>query len=66
MPDKSSTDQLAAVVENQIVILNNPPLPTPFLQRGDPTYDAIRQLQIIFNIPNNNNDTCTNNGTNNL
>ena len=65
MPETSSADRLAAVVEDLIAVLNNPHPPTPFLQRGDPTNDAIRQFRVIFDIPNNNSDTRTNNGTNN-
>ena len=65
MPETSSADRLATVVEDLIAVLNNPHPLTPFLQRGDPTNDVIRQLRVIFNIPNKNNDTRTNNETNN-
>ena len=41
MPETSSADRLATVVEDLIAVLNNPHPPTPFLQRGDPTNDAI-------------------------
>ena len=51
MPETSSTDRLAAVVEDLINILQNPHPPTPFLQKGDPTNDAIKQLRIIFKVP---------------
>ena len=65
MPETSSAARLAVVVEDLIAVLNNPHPPTRFLQRGDPINDAIRQLRVIFNIPNNYSDTRTNNGTNN-
>ena len=52
MPETSSTDRLETVVEDRINILQNPHPPTPFLQKGDPTNDAIKQLRIIFKVPN--------------
>ena len=65
MPKTSSTNRLAAVVEDLITTLQNPHPLTPFLQRGDLTSDAIKQLQIIFNAPNNSNNVTNNNNNNN-
>ena len=61
MPETSSTNRLVAVVEDLITMLQNPHPPTPFLQRGDPTNDAVQQLQVIFNVPNNSNNDTNNN-----
>ena len=61
MPETSSANQLVEVVEGLITALQNPHPPTPFLQRGDLTNGAIRQLRIIFNIPNNNNNDFSDN-----
>ena len=64
IPETSSANRLvAAVVEDLITILQNSHPPTPFLQRSDPTNDAIKQLRIIFNVPNNN-DNVTNDNNN--
>ena len=57
MPETSSADRLAAVVEDLITILQKTHPPTPFLQKGDPTNDAIKQLQIICNVPDTDNLT---------
>ena len=65
MQETSSADRQAAVVEDLISVLQNPHPPTPFLQKGDPPNDAIKQLQIIFNVPDINNVTDNNNRTNN-
>ena len=62
MPETSSANQLAAAVEDLITTLQNPHPPTPFLQRRNPTNDAICQLKIIFNVPNQNKN---NSGSNN-
>ena len=65
MPGTSSADRLAAVlVVDLITILQNPHPPTSFLQKGDPTNDAIEQLQIISNVPNT--DNVTDNNKNNI
>ena len=65
MPETSSSDRLAAVVEDLINILQNPHPPTPFLQKGDPTNDAIKQLRIIFKVPDTVTVTDNNNRPNN-
>ena len=64
MPTTSSTDQLAVVIEDLITVLQNPYPPTPFLQVGNPTNNAIRQLRIIFNVSNGTTDTNNNINTN--
>ena len=58
MPETSSTDWLAAVVEDLITVVQNPHSPTTFLQRGVLTNDTIQKIQIICMVPaNSNNDT---------
>ena len=63
MPETSLANRLAAVVEDLITILQNPHPPTPFLQKGNPTNGTIKQLRIIFNVPNNT-DNVTNKNDN--
>ena len=66
MPETSSANRLAVVVEDLINILQNPHPPTPFLHKGDPTNDAIKQLRVIFKVPDTVNITDNNNRPNNL
>ena len=65
MPNTSSVDLLEAVVEDLITILRNLQPPTPFLEKGNPTNTAIKQLQMIFNVLETDNVTNNNNRTNN-
>ena len=44
----SSKDQLASATEDLIAILKKPHPPTPFLDQGTKTNDAIQKLQEIF------------------
>ena len=48
MPTTSSEDRLASATEDLIEILKKPHPPTPFLDQGTKTNDAIRKLQEIF------------------
>ena len=48
MPKTSSEDRLASATEDLIAILKKPHPPTPFLDQGTKTNDAIRKLQEIF------------------
>ena len=48
MPKTSSEDRLASTTEDLIAILKKPHPPTPFLDQGTKTNDAIRKLQEIF------------------
>ena len=48
MPKTSSEDRLASATEDLIAILEKPHPPTPFLDQGTKTSDAIRKLREIF------------------
>ena len=48
MPKKSSEDWLASATKDHIAILKKPHPPTPFLDQGTKTNDAIQKLQEIF------------------
>ena len=48
MSKTSSEDKLASATKDLIVILKKPHPPTPFLDQGTKTNDAIRKLQEIF------------------
>ena len=48
MPMTSSEDRLAEATENLVEILQKSHPPTPFLDQGTRTNDAIRELQKIF------------------
>ncbi|OEU11422.1 hypothetical protein FRACYDRAFT_245985 [Fragilariopsis cylindrus CCMP1102] len=48
MPKTSSEDRLASVTEDLVAILQKPHPPTPFLDQGTTTNDAIDKLREIF------------------
>ena len=48
MPKTSSEDRLAQATENLVEILQKSHPPTPFLDQGTKTNDAIKELQKIF------------------
>ena len=48
MPKTSSEDTLASATKHLIVIPKKPHPPTPFLDQGTKTNDAIRKLREIF------------------
>ena len=48
MPKTSSEDRLASATEDLIAILQKPHPPTPFLDQGTKTKDAIKKLSEIF------------------
>ena len=58
MPKTSSEDRLASATEDLIDILKKPHPPTPFLDQGTKTNDAIRKLREIF-IPRQQNEAST-------
>ena len=51
MPATSSEDRLTQVTQDLIEVLKTPHPKTPFLDQGDKTSDAMRQLQTIFKPP---------------
>ena len=57
MPKTSSEDRLASATEDLIAILEKPRPPTPFLDQGTKTNDAIRNLQKIFKPRQKQNET---------
>ena len=58
MPKTSSEDRLASATEDLIAILKKLHPPTPFLDQGTKTNDAIRKLREIF-IPKQQNEAST-------
>ena len=48
MPKTSSKDRLASATEDLVAILKKSHPPTPFLNQGTKTNDAIQKLQEIF------------------
>ena len=48
MPKTSSEDRLASATEDLITILKKPDPPTPFLDPGTKTNEAINKLNEIF------------------
>jgi hypothetical protein len=52
MPHTSSEDRLTQVTQDLINVLQQPHPPTPFLNQGDTTSDAIQMLKKSFNHPN--------------
>ena len=56
MPTTSLEDRLASATEDLIAILEKPHPPTPFLDQGTKTNDAIRNLRKIFK-PRQKNET---------
>ena len=58
MPKTSSEDRLASATEDLIAILKKPHPPTPFLDQGTKTNDAINKLSEIFT-PRQQNDEST-------
>ena len=57
MPKTSSEDRLAEATENLVEILQKSHPPTPFLDQGTKTNDAIRELQKIFKPRQQQNET---------
>jgi hypothetical protein len=51
MPSTYSADRLAAAPQNLVAALEQPHPPTPFLELGTPTNDAIVKLQSIYISP---------------
>ena len=58
MPSTSSEDRLASVTEDLVAILQQPHPPTPFLNQGTKTNDAINRLSEIFT-PRQRNEAAT-------
>ena len=57
MPKTSSEDRLASVTEDLVAILQKPHPPTPFLDQGTTTNDAIDKLREIFTPRQQNNES---------
>ena len=57
MPKTSSEDRLTEVTENLVEILQKSHPPTPFLNQGTKSNDAIRELQKIFKPRQKQNET---------
>jgi hypothetical protein len=53
MPSPSSVDRLAAATEDLVAALEQPHPPTPFLDLGTSTNDAIAKLRSIYSSPQN-------------
>ena len=51
IPETSSEDRLEAIVVDLLDVLKKPHPPTPFINQGDKTTDAMRKLKEIFQPP---------------